>query len=213
MNIKKVILILAIMSMAFLSGCKKTPKQPNLGSNVDYQKIEQYPQWVIQPSYPNAIAGVGSSKISTLGFDFARKEAMTSARVDLASQIETKIENLFKSYKTKTGIGETSSVDAISENVAKELIDMNLKGATLRETWISPENELFVLMTIDNEKLKENTAKAINNSKNFPNPDIEVKMKSESAQSELKDEINSYFSDSNTPKDNSETPLKNNTEE
>jgi hypothetical protein len=189
--------ILSILVLGAFSGCKSTEKKPDLGSQVDYQKVEQYPKWVIQPTYENGIAGVGSAKISELGFDFARKEATASARADLSSQIEVKVNNLFKSYTSKSGVGETTSVDSLSENVSKELIDMNLKGASLKDTWISSENVLFVLMTIDNEKLKESTSNAIDNSKNYPNQDLEVKMKSKAAQEELETELNTYFGPAN----------------
>jgi hypothetical protein len=189
--------IFSILILGAFTGCKKAEKKPDLGSEVNYEKIEKYPKWVIQPTYENGIAGVGSSKISELGFDFARKEAMASARSDLAGQIGVKVDKLFKSYTSKSGVGESTSVDSLSENVAKELIDMNLKGATLRDTWISPENELFVLMTIDNEKLKESTSTAINNPKNYSDQNLEVKMKSQNAQKELEKELNTYFGSTN----------------
>ena len=64
---KKIIFSLVIL---FLTAC----------SSVDYSENKKYPDWVLRPSYKNGIAGVGSSKITELGFDFARKEAMANAR-------------------------------------------------------------------------------------------------------------------------------------
>jgi len=168
-------------------------KKPDLGSQVDYQKVEQYPSWVIQPSYENSIAGVGSAKISQLGFDFARKEAMASARADLAAQIEVKVEHLMKSYSSKAGIGDTASVDTMTEKVSKELVNLNLKGATLRNTWISPDNTLYVLMSIDNERLKESASAAIKNPNNYANQNEDVKIKAKAAQGDLEKELDTYF--------------------
>ena len=197
MNIKKTILILTILIVTAFGGCTAKETRPELGSNVNYEKIKEYPKWIIQPTSDNGIAGIGSSKMTDLGFDFARKEAMASARLDLAGQIKTKIDGLFKSYTTKIGVGESTSVDTLSENIIKELISADLKGASLKNTWISPQNELYVLMAIDNEKLIESTTKAINNPNNYTDENLQLKIKADSSQSELEKEINTYFGNSN----------------
>ena len=197
MNIKKSILILTILTATAFGGCTAKETKPELGTNVNYEKMKEFPKWVMQPVYENGIAGIGSAKMTELGFDFARKEAMASARLDLAGQIKTKVDGLFKSYTSKIGIGGSASVDTLSENVIKELVSVDLKGASLKETWISPNDELYVLMAIDNEKLIETTTKAINNSNNYTDENLKLKIKAESSQAELEKELNAYFGISN----------------
>ena len=193
MNIKKSILVLAILTSIGIVGCSAKETKPELGSNVNYEKVKEYPKWIIQPVYDKGIAGVGSAKITDLGFDFARKEAMANARVDLGGQIKTKVDGLFKSYTSKIGVGESTSVDALSENTIKELISVELKGASLKDTWISPENELFILMTIDNERLIESTTRSIEDLNNYTDKDLRLKIKAESSQAQLEKELNAYF--------------------
>lgn len=193
MNIKKSILVLAILTSIGIVGCSAKETKPELGSNVNYEKVKEYPRWIIQPVYDKGIAGVGSAKITDLGFDFARKEAMANARVDLGGQIKTKVDGLFKSYTSKIGVGESTSVDALSENTIKELVSVELKGASLKDTWISPENELFILMTIDNERLIESTTRSIENLNNYTDKDLRLKIKAESSQAQLEKELNAYF--------------------
>jgi len=197
MNIKKSILILTILTATAFGGCSAKETKPELGTNVNYEKIKEYPKWVIQPTYDKGIAGVGSAKMTDLGFDFARKEAMANARLDLGGQIRTKVDGLFKSYTSKIGVGESTSVDSLSENVIKELVSVDLKGASLKKTWISPEDELFVLMTVDSERLVETATKAINNPNNYTNENLKLKIKAESSQAELEKELNTYFGSSN----------------
>jgi hypothetical protein len=194
---KKAILLLAIFTAIGVTGCKSKETKPEIGTNVGYKNVKEYPKWVIQPRYDKGLAGVGSTKITELGFDFARKEAMASARLDLAGQIGTKVENMFKSYATKIGVGDSTSVDALSENVTKEIVNQDLQGATLKETWISDEKELFVLMIIDNENIIRTTEKAIENPENYTDKNLEVKMKADSSQAELQKELNLYFGSSN----------------
>lgn len=193
MNIKKSILVLTILTSIGIVGCSAKETKPELGSNVNYEKVKEYPKWIIQPVYDKGIAGVGSAKITDLGFDFARKEAMANARVDLGGQIKTKVDGLFKSYTSKIGVGESTSVDALSENTIKELISVELKGASLKDTWISPENELFILMTIDNERLIESTTRSIEDLNNYTDKDLRLKIKAESSQAQLEKELNTYF--------------------
>jgi len=193
MNIKKSILVLTILTSIGIVGCSAKETKPELGSNVNYEKVKEYPKWIIQPVYDKGIAGVGSAKITDLGFDFARKEAMANARVDLGGQIKTKVDGLFKSYTSKIGVGESTSVDALSENTIKELISVELKGASLKDTWISPENELFILMTIDNERLIESTTRSIEDLNNYTDKDLRLKIKAESSQAQLEKELNAYF--------------------
>lgn len=197
MNIKKSILILTILTVVIFGGCTAKETKPEIGTNVNYEKVKEYPKWVIQPSYDKGIAGVGSAKMTDLGFDFARKEAMASARLDLGGQIRTKVEGLFKSYTSKIGAGESTNVDTLSENITKELVEEDLKGASLKETWISPENELFVLMTIDSENLIKTATKAIDDPNNYTDEHLKLKIKAESSQAELQKELNSYFGSSN----------------
>ncbi|OQY42195.1 MAG: hypothetical protein B6227_02860 [Fusobacteriia bacterium 4572_74] len=197
MNIKKSVLILTILTATAFGGCTAKETKPELGSNVNYEKVKEYPKWVIQPTYDKGIAGVGSAKMTDLGFDFARKEAMATARLDLAGQIKTKVNGLFKSYTSKIGVGESTSVDTLSENITKELVNIDLKGASLRETWISPKDELYVLMTVDSERLIESTTKAINNPNNYTDENLKLKIKAESSQAELERELNTYFGSSN----------------
>lgn len=210
MKIKNKFILFSILMTIIIGGCSANETKPELGTNVDYEKIQQYPKWVIQPTYENGIAGVGSAKMTDLGFDFARKEAMSSARVDLAAQIKTKVDNLFKSYATRTGIGESTSVDSLAENVTKELISLNLQGASLRDTWISPSDELFVLMSVDNDKLREVAENAINNSNNYNGggETLKIKVKAKSSQDELQKELNDYFGNSEEKSESEDSEIK-----
>lgn len=196
MNIKKSILILTILTVTVFGGCTAKETKPELGSNVNYKKIKEFPKWVIQPTYDNGIAGIGSAEITDLGFDFARKEAMASARIDLGGQIKSKVDGLFKSYTSKIGVGESTSIDTLSENVIKELISVDLKGAFLKDAWISPKNELFILMVVDNKKLIESTIKAIDDSNNYTDKNLELEIKAEPFKAELEKELNIYFGSS-----------------
>lgn len=174
---KKILLLL--ITLVLIGACSK----------VDYTETKKYPDWVTSPTYENGLAGVGSAKITELGFDFARKEAMANARADLARQVGIKINATFKSYVAKSGINENAAVDKVVEEIYKDVVSEDIIGSRLEKTWESPEGELFVLMVVDNENIIRNTVEA---TESLEETDLE-KLKSEDSRENLQLELENFF--------------------
>jgi hypothetical protein len=176
---KKIIFSLVIL---FLTAC----------SSVDYSENKKYPDWVLRPSYKNGIAGVGSSKITELGFDFARKEAMANARSDLAKQIGLKVNSTLKSYTTKAGVGDNAAVDKMVEEVYEDIVSQDLFNSRIIEAWENPQGELYVLMVIDNDDIIRSAEKAVKNINTSTNPEL-MKLKADEANDRLHQELENFF--------------------
>jgi len=161
-------------------------------SSVDYSENKKYPDWVLRPSYKKGIAGVGSSKITELGFDFARKEAMANARADLAKQIGLKVNSTLKSYTTKAGIGDNAAIDKMVEEVYEDIVSQDLFNSRIIEAWENPQGELYVLMVVDNEDIIRSAEKAVNNIDTSTNPEL-IKLKANEAGDRLHQELENFF--------------------
>ena len=161
-------------------------------SSVDYSENKKYPDWVLRPSYKNGIAGVGSSKITELGFDFARKEAMANARADLARQIGIKVNSTLKSYTAKAGVGDNAAVDKMVEEIYEDIVTQDLFNSRITEAWENPQGELYVLMVIDNEDIIRSAEKAISNIDMSANPEL-IKLKADDAENRLHQELKNFF--------------------
>jgi len=172
--------LLSLIILIIITACSK----------VDYSQNEKYPEWVTSPTYENGIAGVGSAKITELGFDFARKEAMASARADLARQIGIKINSTFKSYIARSGVDENSAVDRVVEEVYNDVVSEEISGSRLEKSWESPTGEFFVLMVVDNENIIKKAAESAREAESLE--EIE-KLKTPEAQDELKQELENFF--------------------
>lgn len=170
-------LLFAIITLIMITACSK----------VDYSQTEKYPEWVTSPRYENGLAGVGSARISSLGFDFARKEAMANARADLARQIGIKINSTFKSYVAKSGIDKNTAVDSVVEEVYKDMVSEDISGSRLERSWESPEGELFVLVVIDNENV---IRRAVESAENIE--DLQ-EMDNDEAKKQLRQELENFF--------------------
>ncbi len=172
-------IVLMFITLILVAACSK----------VDYTQTEKYPDWVTSPTYEGGIAGVGSAKITDLGFDFARKEAMANARADLARQIGIKVNSTIKSYVAKSGIDQNAAVDKVVEEVYQDVVSEDITGSRLEKTWESPEGELFVLMVVDNENIINGTVEAM---EEMDDEDLE-ELKSEKSQEELRQELENFF--------------------
>ena len=166
---KLVIKTLSVVAVAsiLLSGCGK--EAPVKQAEPDFRCKQDgilAPKWTCNPYVEGAIAAVGVAKMNA-GNDksMQRSEAMADGRDSLASQVSTKVSNLFKSYKGTTGSNDAATFDASSSKVSKQLASQTLTGSRAINTWTSPKTkELYVLVTVSNEPVKEKMKNAIKTS-------------------------------------------------
>jgi len=113
------------------------------------------PKWTCNPYVKDSIAAVGIAKMNK-GNDksFQRSEAMADGRDALASQISTKVSNLFKSYKSTTGSGTQATFDAANSKVSKQLANQTLNNTSPIDSWTHPKTkELYLLLTVSNQSV------------------------------------------------------------
>ena len=135
---------------------------------TEFNEYANAPTWVLKPSMEGGTCGVGSSKIGKPGFNFARTEAIAIARDEIARQIDIKTNNMIDRFKKKIGIGDDETFDSVSKQVSRQICSQNLHGSRHIDTWISPNNEIFVLVVLDhsidlNSKIKDTTVSSFKN--------------------------------------------------
>jgi hypothetical protein len=124
------------------------------------------PKWTCNPYAEGSIAAVGIAKMNA-GNDksMQRSEAMADGRDALASQISTKVSNLFKSYKGTTGAGKNSTFDKATSKVSKQLANQTLNGSRAIDAWTNPSTkELYLLVVVGNDNIKNGMNNAIKTS-------------------------------------------------
>lgn len=124
------------------------------------------PEWTCNPYVEGAMAAIGIAKMNAGGDkSFQRTEAMADARDALASQIETKVSNLFKSYKASTGTGDSATFDQSSSKVSKQLASQTIQGSKQRASWTNPKTkELYLLVAVSSEPVKQSMENAVKTS-------------------------------------------------
>ena len=100
------------------------------------------PDWFLNipedPGYLYAVA-TASSKSMDMALDTARH----ASRTDLAGQISTKVQSLFKRFREEVGAGEDSELTAMTTAVSKEIVSELLTGAKPVKQDLSKEGSLY----------------------------------------------------------------------
>ena len=164
---KKVILSASIMGLLFVSGCsdkeivvKEHKKMYECSING-----EEAPKWVCGNVNPdkNEILDSGSAKMSKGGFEFTKRNALASARSNMAQQISTLVKDKVAKYMGSTGIGDQETIDTTSEQVSKQVAKVMLNGSRQINLWQN-ETDVFVLVSMDKSGIAKEAAKQVSTS-------------------------------------------------
>jgi len=111
-----------------------------------YLYSSDLPDWVFKSSDDNYIYGVGSSK---KGSSFSQKMRIATilARANLSENIGVEIESKFEKQLSKDSKFINYSISQTSSHL--------LRYSFVKDRWISKDGELFILMAIDRDDLKE----------------------------------------------------------
>ena len=190
---KKGICSIAMLMMVtvLMFGCASTPTLTPAQS-----ELENAPDWVKDggSSIEGGSASTGNAKIGAAGMNFARTEALAAARDELARQISIKVKNMTKSFTQSIGNGDAETVDRVSTQVSKQVANQTLQGSKQRSTWISPLNNLYVLVVIDENSLKNAVKNSVQTS--FKNEQaLWQEFLAKKAHEELNKEVEKEFGD------------------
>jgi hypothetical protein len=185
---KRIILTIMLVSLVAVGCGKKTVAAPKV-SDVCFNGA---PAWVFSPELEGGLAAAGSAKVGPAGMQFARTEAMSTGRDELARMVTVKVENMVKNFTQVTGIGDAQTVDKVSAQVSKQVADQTLNGSRQKDIWMSPCSELWVLVVLDPTLLKATSAQAIQSSFKDDNA-LWQQFQSKKAFEELEKELSKEF--------------------
>lgn len=119
------------------------------------------PAWICDVMPTDLEAGaMGYAKKSAAGMGVMRKVAINEARVQLAAQFQTDVNNLFKqavqsSVNTTNDVAVENVVETF-ENVTKNVVTRSLSNSKLIVSQVSPTGGLYVLVGMDKATFQAN---------------------------------------------------------
>ena len=123
------------------------------------------PGWICdQPVKGIEISAIGSTTKSGAGYDYMKSMAATSARVQLAQNMQVQVRNMIKQYIETTGENESETVDKVMTSVTKQITNQTLVGTRIVKTRTSPSGSLYVLVGMSEDSVQKASEKALKTS-------------------------------------------------
>ncbi len=150
--IRSFLTVAALAVVAVTAGCGKDVSTPDEQIPSEFAGA---PDWVL--SGCNAywgddggarICGVGNAKF-TGNMSITRTKATSRARAEISRTLETKVKNMVKDFQEQVTDGESEMTAEQFSSTTVSLSKATLNGTQQQDTWISPSNELYVLVALD----------------------------------------------------------------
>jgi len=123
------------------------------------------PGWICdQPGKGVELSAIGSTTKSGAGYDYMKSMAATSARIQLAQNMQVQVRNIIKQYVETTGQADSETVDKVMTSVTKQITNQTLVGTKIVKTRTSPTGNLYVLVGMSEESVQKATEKALKTS-------------------------------------------------
>ena len=104
------------------------------------------PDWIAELPPEDAFWGIGMAKLQNESL--AMETATTRAQRDVARQISASVQALLTDYANESGLqGNSRSVQSI-ENIGRNLVNMNLSGATPNQRTRMPDGTWYVRVSV-----------------------------------------------------------------
>ena len=148
---RSLIMVLALVVVAGLVGCKSKPKVASDKTMFDHMQEEV---GKMADKGGMAAVGLGESRNTQLAITKAKVEA----RKNLAQIIQTKIENLEKSFAEEVGQASGSEINSLFSSATKQITSQTLQGTVPKEQKYEIREGIttaYVLMVVNPEIVDE----------------------------------------------------------
>lgn len=177
----------AILVSGLLSACGGG--QVIAGCTFPNSPSIEAPGWICdEPVSGVEVSAVGSAEKSAAGTSFMKTQAATTARVQLAQNVQVEVSNMVKNYVETTGIGDNQTVDKVATSVTKQITAQTLNGSRIYKSRTGPSGTIYVLVGM-NPAAVAKTAKTAVTSSMGKDKALWQQFRSKKAQDELADEI------------------------
>ena len=158
----------AIVPFVVSVGCGGAQKT-NLTPSASEKTVEQIPEFYLNPpTDPSFLFSTATATSRDL--QMAVNKAKTAGRVDLAKQMELKMNNLTKSFQEEVGEGDDSELLQQFTSATKSVTSQTLNGSRVEESKVVPESGIYrayVLMSLPIGEANRQLLQKIQENKNL----------------------------------------------
>jgi len=148
---KHYLLFAAVISLSLVMGCGTT--NLTLGSTA--------PEWIDELPPAGTIYGIGQIKLQNEGL--ARDTATSRARRSVAEQLGTLVQGMLTDYAREAGTLNNSTSIQFIENVTRNIVNINVVGASPNAQKRMPDGTWWVRVALDKNAAQSIASDVIEN--------------------------------------------------
>jgi len=153
------------------------------------EAVENIPDWMVEnPDDPNYLFGTATA--TSRSMQTAIDKAETSARGDIASELQTKFSGLTKQFQEEVGTGSESELLTQFTQAQKEVVSQVLNGAGVRAREVVTDRGIYRAYVLMEMPIGEAASKLM--SRLQQNRDMYTRFRSSQAFEELEEEVRRY---------------------
>lgn len=171
------------------TGCS-TPRSAEVQSDLQ-NEFEGAPKWVQSKRCEDPPVSKPAGKVCGIGIHLvasarrmalANSAAQAKGMADIAKRLSAKVGEVVKIGEDEVAVegvaGNTASDYQSSVDTAQKMVaEMELIGASPADTWISPNNNLYMLVVLDSERALDQISKLMDSQKSITMIDPKVRAK------------------------------------
>ena len=166
--------ILMLTPLVLLAACSSSPERSGSSALADCVypdgSDKAAPGWICdEPVAGVSVSAVGIAGPTKAGPSFQKDTATADARGKLVEQFQVQVDKMVKSYLGTTGIGDSETVDSVSQSVLKTVSSDTLYGSKVFKSRVGPDGSMYVLVGLDENATREAAAQAVASSMNNDN--------------------------------------------
>ena len=166
--------ILMLAPLVLLAACSSSPERSGSSALADCVypdgSDKAAPGWICdEPVAGVSVSAVGIAGPTKAGPSFQKDTAAADARGKLVEQFQVQVDKMVKSYLGTTGIGDSETVDSVSQSVLKTVSSDTLYGSKVFKSRVGPDGSMYVLVGLDENATREAAARAVASSMNNDN--------------------------------------------
>ena len=96
------------------------------------------------PTSPEYLYGVGNAQKANLSL--ARQTATARARTEVANAVSVKVSRVINDFLQQSGVGENAQALEFTESVSKQVANISLSGAVVKEASQGDDGMIYVLV-------------------------------------------------------------------
>jgi hypothetical protein len=149
------VLFVAIIGMALAMGCGSSPASP------PQQAAPTAPDWLEEIAPEDAFWGIGQAKLQNESL--AMETAESRARRAVAAQIGIMVQGMLTDYAKESGLAENSRSIQSIERIGRDLVNMNISGATPNARKRMPDGTWWVRVSVRKADAQKSIGAVVDN--------------------------------------------------